>query len=285
MSVRIGIAVAALLLASCGGIAGTRPTPLPSPLPSAELKYRAMDAAGRIWFCDPDFYPIGRADERDLAHQKLPQIQGDAETYAAITSRVGTDELAVYREWKALNALQLQPTNDVFAFGYLVQKTSSAGERVEGRVSPSGQVTILFRTAAGPLNCPICLARGTRIATPSGDVPVEDLRAGDVVWTSDARGERVAAPLVAVGSMPVPSTHEVVRLVLDDGRVVLVSPGHPTADGRHVGDLAVGDSVDGARVASVVREAYAGGATFDILPAGSTGTYWANGALLRSTLR
>lgn len=285
MSVRALVAAAALLLASCGGTMTASPTPVPSPLPAAELKYRVMDAVGRIWFCDPDFYPIGRADERDLAHQKLPQIQGDAETYAAITARVGTDELAVYREWKALNAVQLQPVNDVFGFGYLVQKTAGAGERVEGRVTTTGQVFVLFRNAAGPLNCPICLARGTRIATPSGDAAVEDLRVGDVVWTGDERGGRIAAPLLAVGSTPVPPTHEVVRLLLDDGRGVLVSPGHPTADGRRIGELRAGDALDGARVVSADRERYDAGFTFDVLPAGTTGTYWANGVLLGSTLR
>ena len=35
---------------------------------------------------------------------------------------------------------------------------------------------------------------------------------------------------------------------------------------------------------SVGRVRYDGGATFDILPAGATGLYWANGVLLGSTL-
>ena len=95
----------------------------------------------------------------------------------------------------------------------------------------------------------------------------------------------MASPLVAIGSTPVPATHQVVRLALEDGRFVYVSPGHPTADGRRVGDLVAGDLIDGARIASVERAAYGGGATYDILPAGATGTYWANGVLLGSTLR
>jgi hypothetical protein len=83
----------------------------------------------------------------------------------------------------------------------------------------------------------------------------------------------------------VPATHEVVRLTLDDGRVVFVSPGHPTADERYIGDLLAGDALDGASVMRVERVRYAGGATYDILPAGATGAYWANGILLGSTLR
>ncbi len=274
----------AALLAACGAGVAASPTPAPSPLPMAELKYRVMDAAGRIWFCDPDFYPVARADERDLAKQKVPEIQRDTVTYAAITARVGTDELAVYRDWKALGALQLQPVNDVYGFAYLAQKTDKSGERVDGRVSKDGRVTVLTRVPSGPPNCPICLARGTRIATPGGDVAVEDLRSGDVVWTLDRRGERVAAPLIAVGRTPVPDTHEVVRLALADGRVALVSPGHPTADGRAIGELRAGDVLDGTLVLSVGRERYGGGFTFDVLPAGTSGMYWANGILLGSTL-
>jgi hypothetical protein len=43
--------------------------------------------------------------------------------------------------------------------------------------------------------------------------------------------------------------------------------------------------LDGARTVSVDREPYAGGATFDIRPAGATGIYWAEGIALGSTLR
>ena len=82
-----------------------------------------------------------------------------------------------------------------------------------------------------------------------------------------------------------PSTHRVVHLLLSDGRTVDVSPGHPTADGRKVGDLVAGNRYDGALVISAELTPYTGGATFDVLPAGATGMYWANGVLLGSTLR
>ena len=82
-----------------------------------------------------------------------------------------------------------------------------------------------------------------------------------------------------------PPTHEVVRLLLADGRTAEVSPGHPTADGRTVGELRAGDELDGTRVVSVERMRYAGACTFELLPAGPTGLDWANGVLLRSTLR
>jgi hypothetical protein len=282
----------ALIVAACGaGV--TTATPSPQPLTVAQLKYRVIDELGRPLFCDPDFYPIARADEADLARQRFPELQRDADTFGAIVARLkltgptyaAGDQLAIYREWKTLNALPLQPVNDVWGFTYIAEKASSIGERVDGRVSAQGRVTVLSRAASGPPPCPICLALGMRIATPSGERAVEELRSGDIVWTIGARGERVAAALVAIGSTPVPATHEVVRLALEDGRVVYASPGHPTADGRRLGDLAAGQTLDGARIASAERIRYAGGATYDILPAGATGAYWANGILLGSTLR
>ncbi|HYK96783.1 MAG TPA: Hint domain-containing protein [Candidatus Acidoferrales bacterium] len=295
MGVRV-LAVFALLLAACGGGLTASPTPAPSPLSVAELKYRVMDAGGRIEFCDPDFYPIARSNEDDLAKAKIAEIQKDAETYAAITKRVGTDALAVYRDWKALNALVFSPASfggpsqpQTASFNYRstggpnATATKASGTQLEGTVDVFGRVDITKRTTVGPLNCPICLARDTEIATPSGEVAVQDLKVGDIVWTL-ANGVRVAAPLVAIGSTPVPTTHEVVRVVLSDGRTVLVSPGHPTADGRHVGDLRAGDELDGATVVSAVREPYDGGFTFDVRSAGPSGAYWADGVLLGSTI-
>ena len=290
-------ALVVVLLAACGGgLASASASPLVA-LSVAELKYRVMDTGGRIEFCDPDFYPIARANEEDLAKAKLAEIQRDTETYAAITKRVGTDALAVYREWKALNALvfgqlsfgapsqpQAYPFNYRSTGGPSATASKASGTQIEGNVDLFGNVAIGKRTNSGPLNCPICLARDTRIATPAGDVAVQDLRVGDIVWTIDA-GVRVARPIVAVGATPVPGTHEVVRVVLADGRVVRASPGHPTTDGRVVGALRRGDTLDASVIVSAVRERYEGGFTYDVRPAGTSGAYWANGVLLASTIR
>jgi hypothetical protein len=75
-----------------------------------------------------------------------------------------------------------------------------------------------------------------------------------------------------------------VHLVMADGSEVWVSPLHPTADDRTVGELTAGDSLGGVRVAQVERVLYTQPATFDVLPSGDTGHYWANGVLLGSTL-
>jgi hypothetical protein len=46
----------------------------------------------------------------------------------------------------------------------------------------------------------------------------------------------------------------------------------------------VGERLDGARIVSVERIAYAEEATYDLLPSGDTGWYWADGILIASTL-
>src|SRR6059036_3439719 len=275
--------------------ASPTPSPAPGGLTQAQLKYRLVDQFGRLLFCDPDYYPVARADEQKLAHERLPDIQKDAPTFSAILAHLGIapaasytneQELAIYRDWKMLNKLGLEQVSGGFHFLQIFGSPSTQqGTRVDGTIDQRGNVTVTSRTPSGPPPCPICLARGTHIATPSGEVAVEDLRVGDVVWTRDATGARVAAPLVEIGSAPVPATHRVVRLRLSNGRAVDVSPGHPTADGRKVGDLAAGDNYDGAVVVSAELSPYAGGATFDVLPAGATGIYWANGVLLGSTIR
>ena len=64
-----------------------------------------------------------------------------------------------------------------------------------------------------------------------------------------------------------------------------VSPGHPTAQGKAIADYQAGDELDGRRITVVDFITYEGGRTYDILPAGNTGFYWANGILLGSTLK
>ena len=140
------------------------------------------------------------------------------------------------------------------------------------------------QTCALPI-CPICLAAGTLIDAPQGAIRVETLQVGDQVWTKNAAGERVIGVILQTGSVRVPATHQIIHLSLSDGRELWASPGHPTADGRRLADLKVGDVIDGARVTSVERMLYQGQSTYDLLPSGSTGFYWADGILMGSTLK
>ena len=277
------------------GSSTTTTPPTSAPLGLVRLRYALVDALGRPVFCDPDFYPVARSDEAQLAELRYPEIKADAETYRAITDQLGisgvakpaaAQVLAIYREWKMLRALLLQPAANGYRFDYVAAGAAGSNQNwhVTGTISGAGTIAVEHRDPAGPLQCPICLARGTAIATPGGSVAVEELRVGMIIWTADSSGRRVALPLQVLGSTAVPPTHEVVHLVLSDGRVLEASPGHPLPDGRPLGDLRSGDLVDGAVVATAQLVPYAGGATYDLLPDGQTGTYWANGIPLASTL-
>jgi hypothetical protein len=132
-------------------------------------------------------------------------------------------------------------------------------------------------------NCPICAAADTPVATPDGERPISELEPGDRVYSVDERGV-VVVPILRVGSAPV-SSHSMIRLVLGSGRALEMSPRHPTAGGVPFSRLAAGEQLDELNtIVSVETRPYLGGRTYDILPASSTGAYFAAGALVGSTL-
>jgi hypothetical protein len=133
-------------------------------------------------------------------------------------------------------------------------------------------------------SCPICAAPETPIATPTGERPIASLAVGDLVYSVD-HDAVVAVPVTHIGRTPV-AAHRVVRVVLENGAVLQMSPGHPIADGRSFADLAAGSSLDAQHtVVSAELVPYAYDATYDVLPASSTATYFAAGVLVRSTMR
>lgn len=128
-----------------------------------------------------------------------------------------------------------------------------------------------------------CAAPGTPIATPTGERPIAELRAGDLVY-SIHRGEVVAVPLRAVHRLPAPPDHVVLRIQLADGGALQMSPGHPTADGRDLRDLVAGDRLGDATIAAIAAVPYTHAFTHDILPDSDSGVYFAAGAAVGSTL-
>jgi len=272
------------------------PTSIPTlpagALSPTELKYKLLEQFPDFFFCDPDFYPIAREEEPVLVQQRFPELQANQEEFQAILNHNGlagvttfTDEqkLLIYREHKKLNAIYFELVGDKYQFQIQTGAEGQQGSVVTGTIDGSGSVDVQKQEPAIP-TCPICLAKGTLIDTPRGPIPVENLRLGDSVWTVNGAGERVAATILRTSRVPVPATHQVVHVTLSDGRELWASPGHPTTDGKMLGDLAVNDRLDGALVINVERLHYAGTATYDLLPSGNTGFYWANGILIGSTL-
>jgi hypothetical protein len=159
------------------------------------------------------------------------------------------------------------------------------------RLSPDGAC----QTPSGPTGNGCCECTGdegtsfcrglsgdTPIATPTGDVPVSELEVGDLVYS--VHEAQLVPVMVARAERTPVSDHRVVRVRLETGVVLEVSPRHPTADGRDFGGLAAGDLLDGAEVLDAEVVSYEEPFTYDILPDSETGTYVAGGVLIGSTL-
>jgi hypothetical protein len=128
-----------------------------------------------------------------------------------------------------------------------------------------------------------CAAPDTAIATPDGERPIAEIRIGDLVYSVDHDAIR-AVPVLRVSRQPA-RNHHALHVVTSDGRTLEISAGHPTADGRSFGDLQRGGSLDGHTIESIELVPYEHEATYDILPASDTGTYFAAGMQIGSTLQ
>lgn len=288
--------IAAFAAAACQASPAASPPASPPPLrvmSSSELKYALIARFGDVFFCDPDYYPIARpGGEEQHATEQFPAIQAQVEEFQAIVRANNlegvvnfTDEqkLQVYRQHKKLNAIILEQSGTVYTFRLRSEEQKFQGLAIEGTVSPQGTITVTKQEPT-VTTCPICLSGDTRIQTLEGEMAVRDLKAGILVWTVDALGNRVAAPVVEIIRRPVPTEHEMVRLELDDGRELVASAAHPLPDGRVLGGLHVGDRVDSAQVIATTKVDWNEAVTYDLLPAGETGWYWANGILVGSTM-
>jgi len=132
--------------------------------------------------------------------------------------------------------------------------------------------------------CPICLSEDTVIDTPNGQVNIKELHEGMDVFTQDSSGNKYVGTILKTGKTQVSPDHKMIHIVLNDNRELYGSPKHPTTDGKILEELSIGDILDGAKIKILEVVPYDGKYTFDILPSGSTGNYWANGILIKSTL-
>jgi hypothetical protein len=257
-----------------------------------ELKYRVLERFPNPFACNPDEYPVARADAADLAKIRFHELQANPEEFQVILRHTGLSGsstfsdaqiLLIDHEHKKLRAISFEPVGNSYQFQLQIRESKQEGFLIKGVVDIAGTVSVQEREPS-VVTCPVCLAPQTQIATPTGPVAVADLRVGDAVWTADISGGRLAATIVKTVRIPVPSTHRMVHLVLEDGRELWSSPGHRTVDGQRIADLRIRDFLNGGRIVRLEEEVYRQPATYDILPSGHTGHYWANGILLGSTL-
>jgi len=288
----IGMALLSISLVFTGGCT-QQPVPTPTVTYSLpEQKYLLLSNFSDVFYVDPDFYPIGReGQEEKNALEQFPAIKTDNAEFQAILKQLGRpdkteytndEKLLIYREHKKLT-LGVQMVASGNDSHFILRVGESNGERIEGTITPNGKITVLKREPSFNTH-PICLARGTLIDTPGGPVPVEQIHTGMTVWTVDESRLRVPAGVAEIAQTAVPPSFQVIMVKLNDGRTVTASPGHPSADGRALGDHKIGDTLDGMLVTAVGYMTYNGNTTYDLLPGGATGLYWANGILLKSTL-
>ncbi len=288
----------AALLAGCSA-STLQPTPtaglptLAAPASLTALKYQLLSVYPDLFFCDPDLWPVQVADEAGLALAAFPQLQADAEEFQAILQHnhleglpgfSADQKLLIYREHKKLSSFRFDLAGDSYQFQIQVKESAGQGSLISGLIDLHGVISVQSQEPSYP-TCPICLAAQTLIDTPNGPAAVEDLRPGDMVWTQDRAGRRTAAPVVKTGQAAVYGRYQMVHLSLSDGRQIWASPAHPLPDGRLFAQLRLGDALDGAAIRGLERVEYTRSATYDILPGGETGYYWANGILVASTLR
>jgi len=148
--------------------------------------------------------------------------------------------------------------------------------------------------AQGPLNNGICrggdgtcfycecTAADTPVATPTGDRAIAELRPGDLVYSVHDRQIR-AVPILRTNRVPV-ENHRMLRVRFASGSVIEMSPGHPTAEQVPIASLSVGQELAGECVVGIASVPYTQPYTYDILPASDSGSYFADGVLVGSTL-
>jgi hypothetical protein len=257
-----------------------------------ELKYLLIANFGGVFYCDPDFYPVGRPEvEQQKALEQFSAIRADQPEFSAILKQLNLpnktdysldEKVLIYREHKKLT-LGVELTGSVSSYDFTMRVGENQGYRYTGTVTSAGKITVLKKETSFN-TCPICLPIGTLIDTPNGFILVENLVQGMSVWTIDKTGNRIEAKVIKIAKTLVPIPFQMVKVSLDDGRTITASPGHPSATGIALGDYKVSDTLDGAKVIATEYVLYDGLATYDILPSGSTGRYWADGVLLGSTL-
>jgi hypothetical protein len=93
---------------------------------------------------------------------------------------------------------------------------------------------------------------------------------------AESTSSHLAVVLETTSRLAAPGS-ELIHLVLADGRQLTASAPHEISDGRPLGSLVVAITAT-----EVVGASF--GLTYDLLPSGQTGQYWADGILMRSTL-
>jgi peptidoglycan hydrolase-like protein with peptidoglycan-binding domain len=131
--------------------------PLP-PLPhvtNALLRYKVLHLFSNIFYCDPDYFPIVRGDEKEFAKLHFSQIQANADTYALIVHELNIDvrqtltdehKLSIYKEYKKISSFTLE-LNSKGSYNFAIRTGADQSAVLhEGTITASGVITIIKET-------------------------------------------------------------------------------------------------------------------------------------------
>lgn len=157
----LGAVISATLLSSAQTAVWSQKVVSAEPMVAPRLRYRLIDQFGPVRFCDPDCMgPCNLLREKKNAEEAFPLIRKDAETFRAITEHLGLEalhefsaeqRLSIYREYKNLSrgvSLEIEGKSQRFKIA------EGNGFRVEGVVSPQGEITVREKTPARVF-CPL----------------------------------------------------------------------------------------------------------------------------------
>lgn len=272
--------------------ADTLPPPPPARKYSkAQLQLKLLRKHGLNW-CDGNAFPVYQpVSEEEIARQLAQYKVKNPSLFRAVQREfkipqdrepTPKENEMTYSRFRRANAIALTLKDDRYHFDFYAILPRQ--QKITGSIGKTGDIQIDQKTPGRP-RCPICLSASTRISTPAGPVQVTELRPGMQVWTRRADGKKQSEALLSVQKVPVPQSHQMLFLVLEDGRSLRVSPSHPDIQGRPLSDFKPGEMLDGSLIQSRKLVAYHAGFTYDLLPDGGTGHYWADGVLIGSTMR
>jgi hypothetical protein len=80
------VSLCAVALSGCtgGGLKQVAPAASSHPPPKAQLDLRLLHHVERIFYCDPDLYPVGYGTRAQAADRGFPRARRDAEAFQAI---------------------------------------------------------------------------------------------------------------------------------------------------------------------------------------------------------
>lgn len=176
-------------------------------------KYPGMQAGVII---DPAAFQRAQTDERCVADMfKQEGFLVKPAITNAITARLGAVENYLTRMVEGKPAMLVDPEA-----GLIIQALAG---KYRYKVNTKG-VTDDKPEKSHPYS-DVCFVAGTLVTTPSGAVPVDHLRPGDVVLGWDGPDE-----VVCTGSRV---AHDLVELVLSDGTTLVCTADHPFAVNTH----------------------------------------------------